>query len=132
VIKKQGQEKTILFSSHILQEVEAICDRVIIIHKGEIAADDSLGNLQKSKNDFQTVIVEFKETIDKQILENIKEASVINQTSAFNFKISTANSEFVRKQILELALQHNLNIVSLHSKNRSLEEVFKSLTGKAE
>jgi ABC-2 type transport system ATP-binding protein len=132
VIKNQGKDKTVLFSSHILQEVEAICDRVIIIHKGEIVADDKLSNLQKSNKDQHIVLVEFKEKVDKQLLEIMKEVSIIDQTSPFNFKISTSNSEFVRKQILEFALQHNLNIVSLHSENRSLEDVFRTLTQKAE
>jgi ABC-2 type transport system ATP-binding protein len=128
VIKKQGKDKTVLFSSHILQEVEAICDRVIIIHNGEIVADDKLSNLQKNNKDQHMVQVEFKEKVDIQLLEKLKEVSLIDQVSPFNFKISTSNSEFVRKQILEFALQHNLNIVSLHSENRSLEEVFRNLT----
>jgi len=132
VIKKQGKDKTVLFSSHILQEVEAICDRVIIIHKGEIVADDLLSNLQKRNKDHHIVIVEFKEEINKHSFEFMKEVSNIDQTSPFNFKISTSNSELIRKQILEFALHHNHNIVSLHSENRSLEEVFRSLTQKAE
>jgi ABC-2 type transport system ATP-binding protein len=108
--------------------VEAICDRVIIIHNGEIVADDKLSNLQKNNKDQHMVLVEFKEKVDIQLLEKLKEVSLIDQVSPFNFKISTSNSEFVRKQILEFALQHNLNIVSLHSENRSLEEVFRNLT----
>ena len=68
VIKKQGKNKTVLFSSHILQEVEAICDRVIIINKGEIVADDKLSNLQKRNEDKHIVVVKFKESIDKTYL----------------------------------------------------------------
>lgn len=137
VIRKQGQNKTVLFSSHILQEVEAICDRVIIINKGEIVADDKLSNLQKGDKDIHVVIVQFKETIDKHLLEQIKEASAIEQLTTSNFKsdsyrIQTSNAEAVRKQILELSLQHNLNIVSLQNESQSLEEVFRTLTKKAE
>src|SRR5688572_23196892 len=65
VIKQQGASKTVLFSSHILQEVEAICDRVIIINKGKLVADDSLRNLQKANQINHAVIVQFKENIDK-------------------------------------------------------------------
>jgi gliding motility-associated transport system ATP-binding protein len=128
VIKQQGKDKTVLFSSHILQEVEAICDRVIIINKGELVADDKLSNLQKAGKDTQIVIVEFKEEVDKHLLEQIKEVTNIEQATSSNFKIQTSNPEVVRKQILELALLHSLNIVSLHSKSHSLEDVFRSLT----
>src|ERR1044071_3304174 len=69
VIKKQGKDKTVLFSSHILQEVEAICDRVIIINKGEIVANDKLSTLKKGNETKHVVIVQFKESIDKHLLE---------------------------------------------------------------
>ena len=131
MIKKQGINKTVLFSSHILQEVEAICDRVIIIHKGEIVADDKLSTLQKGNKDNHIVIVQFKESIDKHLLELLPDASAVEQINT-DYKISTGNPEVVRKQIFEFALQHNLNIVSLHSENRSLEDVFRTLTQKAE
>ena len=131
VIKKQGINKTVLFSSHILQEVEAICDRVIIIHKGEIVADDKLSTLQNGNKDNHIVIVQFKESIDKHLLELLPDASAVEQINT-DYKISTGNPEVVRKQIFEFALQHNLNIVSLHSENRSLEDVFRTLTQKAE
>ncbi|HKB45297.1 MAG TPA: ATP-binding cassette domain-containing protein, partial [Chitinophagaceae bacterium] len=144
VIKQQGKDKTVLFSSHILQEVEAICDRVIIIHKGQLVADDKLSNLQQRNKDKHIVIVQFKETIDKNLLEKLNDVSMVEEPQisppaggAGNFKsdsyrIQTSNPESVRKQIVELSLQHNLNIVSLQSENQSLEEVFRSLTQKAE
>jgi ABC-2 type transport system ATP-binding protein len=132
VIKKQGQNKTVLFSSHILQEVEAICDRVIIINKGVIVADDQLDNLQKGNKDIHVVVVQFKEPVDKHLLEQIKEVSAIEQLQTTSYKLQTSNPEAVRKQILQLSLQHNLNIVSLQSESLSLETVFRSLTQKAE
>lgn len=132
VIRKQGKDKTVLFSSHILQEVEAICDRVIIIDKGQLVADDKLSNLQSKSKGKQVVIVQFKENIDKHLLEQIKEISDIEQLSTSTLKLQTSNPEAVRKQIFELSLQHNLNIVSLQSESQSLEDVFRSLTQKAE
>ena len=133
VIKKQGQDKTVLFSSHILQEVEAICDRVIIINKGELVADDKLSNLrQRSSSSSNTVKVSFKESIDKSWLEQLAAARSVNQIDANNWQLATDNPEQLRKQIFELALQHNLNIVSLQSDSQSLEDVFRSLTQKAE
>jgi ABC-2 type transport system ATP-binding protein len=129
VIKQQGQNKTVLFSSHILQEVEAICDRVIIINKGELVADDKLSNLQTQNKDQQVVIVQFKEPVEKILLEQLDEVSSVTQTQPSVFKLSTSNPEIVRRKILALALEKNLNIVSLQSESHSLEEVFRKLTG---
>lgn len=133
VIKQQGKDKTVLFSSHILQEVEAICDRVIIINKGELVADDKLSNLQRGNKDTHVVIVQFKETIDTSLLEKITgvvkvEPLQMTVSPGSGFKIRTPNPETVRKQLFEIALQQNLNIVSLQSESQSLEDVFKTLT----
>ena len=132
VIKKQGKDKTVLFSSHILQEVEAICDRVIIINKGELVADDKLSNLRQHSSSSNTVKVSFKESIDKSWLEQLSAAKSINKIDANNWQLATDNPEQLRKQIFELSLLHNLNIVSLQSDSQSLEDVFRSLTQKAE
>ncbi len=132
VIRQQGKNKTVLFSSHILQEVEAICDRVIIINKGEIVADDKLSNLQKGSKDKHVVKVSFKEAVDKSLLEKLNEVSIVEELQTSNFKLQTSNPEAVQKQILQLSLKNNLNIVSLQSENQSLEDVFRSLTQKAE
>lgn len=135
VIRQQGKDKTVLFSSHILQEVEAICDRVIIIHKGILVADDKLSTLQQGNKEKHIVIVQFKEPISLNLLEKFKEISKVEevQNSSFSerstlYKFQTNNPEAVRKQILELALEHNLSIVSLQSESHSLEDVFRSLT----
>ena len=128
VIKRLGENKTVLFSSHILQEVQAICDRVIIINKGKIVADDSLANLQKEKTKGHFVFVEFKEGIPAGLLQSIIGVSNIEQLQTAQYKLKTENPESVRRQLLELSLKNNLNIVSLQSGNNSLEEVFKSLT----
>ena len=131
VIRQQGKNKTVLFSSHILQEVEAICDRVIIINKGEIVANDKLINLQQGNRDKHIVVVNFKEPIDKVLLDGMKDADFIELLQTTNYRIGTSNPESVRKQIFEISLQNNLNIVSLQSENQSLEEVFRSLTQKS-
>ena len=132
VIKKQGKDKTVLFSSHILQEVEAICDRVIIINKGQLVADDKLSNLRQHSSSSNTVKVSFKESIDKSWLEQLATAKSVNKIDANNWQLATDNPELLRKQIFELSLLHNLNIVSLQSDSQSLEDVFRSLTQKAE
>lgn len=131
VIKKQGKDKTVLFSSHILQEVEAICDRVIIIDKGVLVADDKLSNLRQHSSS-NSVKVSFKESLENDLLQNLPAAKSVNKIDANNWQLATDNPEQLRKQILELSLQHNLNIVSLQSESQSLEDVFRSLTQKAE
>jgi ABC-2 type transport system ATP-binding protein len=128
VIRQAGKNKTVLFSSHILQEVEAICDRVIIIHKGKLVADDKLSNLQQGNKDKHVVIVQFKEIIDKSLLEKLNDVSMVEEPQTSNFKLQTSNPEAVRMQIVELSLQHKLNIVSLQSESQSLEDVFRTLT----
>ncbi len=134
VIKTLGSNKTVLFSSHILQEVEAICDRVIIINKGNIVADDLLVNLQ-SENKKSVVIVKFKEEVRESLLQNIVGVILVekvyspNEFSGSGYKIKTLHPEIVRKKLLEISLENNLNIVSLQNENYSLEEVFRNLTG---
>ncbi len=129
VIKSQGSNKTVLFSSHILQEVEAICDRVIIINRGEIVADDRLTNLQKGRADAHAIVVQFKEPVTTSQLNALPGVTSLITLSATSFKLQTSNPDNVRKQILQLALQHNLNIVSLQDESQSLEEIFRELTG---
>ncbi len=131
VIKQQGKNKTVLFSSHILQEVEAICDRLIIINKGNIVADDSLANLQKGKKDTQILNVQFSETVERGMLERLQSVFRIDEISDTNFKLHTANPELVRKHLFNLAVAYNLNIVSLQTEGHSLEEIFRSLTTSA-
>jgi ABC-2 type transport system ATP-binding protein len=127
VIKQQGQNKTVLFSSHILQEVEAICDRVIIINKGKLVADSPLGKLQQSGNT-NTVRVAFKEALEVEWLQRLSGVKSVNKIDTFSWQIQAENPNYVKKQLLELSLQHNLNIVSLQTEGDSLEEIFRSLT----
>ena len=127
VIKDQGKEKLVLFSSHILQEVEAICDRIIIINKGNIVADDQLSNLQK-RSSSNIVKISFKETIDPEWLQQLSSVKDIHKNDAFSWTLQTDEPELTRKQVFEMSLQHNLNIVSLQNENQSLEDVFRSLT----
>ena len=130
VIKALATNKTVLFSSHILQEVEAICDRVIIINKGNIVADDSLQNLQLAKAGQQFVSVTFQEDININDLQNL-EAALNISANGNTFRIQTNDAENLRKQILKLSIDKNLNIVSLQNQSNSLEDVFRDLTTSA-
>ncbi len=127
VIKQQGANKTVLFSSHILQEVEAICDRVIIINNGLIVADDKLIDLKKHKtNNF--IQVSFKEIIEESVLQNLKAVLSIKQIDATSWLIETTDTELTRNQIMELVIQKNLNLISLQNETSNLEAIFRELT----
>lgn len=130
VIRNQGKKKTVLFSSHILQEVEAICDRVVIIHQGELVADDHLSNLRKGSSQQPAVAVSFSEKIDEQWLSSLPMVSRMESAGLNSFRLFTNEPETLRRSILELALSKNLNIISLQNESQSLENIFKQLTGK--
>ena len=127
VIRKLGQNKTVLFSSHILQEVEALCDRVVIINKGKLVADDRLSKL-RSQNSTNSVKVSFKEPLQQELLERLRKVKSVHKLSAQEWEIKTDEPDEVKKQLLELSLQNNWNIVSLQSENQSLEDIFRHLT----
>ncbi len=127
VIKEQGMHKLVLFSSHILGEVEAICDRVIIINKGTIVADDRLSALQnRSATTF--VKVAFKEPLEPEWLRRLPGVVSVTKSDTYHWSLETADPEAVRKALLELTVEHNLNIVSLQTASESLEDIFRSLT----
>ncbi len=128
VIRKQGANKTVLFSSHILQEVEAICDRVIIINKGSLVANDSLAALRKGPS-ANVVRVEFLQDLQEDVLKQLPAAAGVTKNSSKSWQITTDAPEQLRKQLLEAALQHNLDIVSLQNDSQRLEDIFRSLTG---
>ena len=138
LIQQLGKNKTILFSSHILQEVQAICDRVIIIDKGNLVADDTLSNLQKSTNGNTLVSVAFKEIVDPSLLNELiteNQAAKIRPTTdhsrgleGSSFQLTTSQPDMVKTQLLELSLKNKLNIVSLQSETNSLENIFRNLT----
>jgi len=128
VIKEQGQNKLVLFSSHILQEVEAICDRVIIINKGNIVADDKLENLQQ-RSSSSVVRVQFKEALEQEWLNRLAAVKSVNKIDSHTWTIETNNPDTVRNELKKLERENNLDIVSLQSETQSLEEIFRSLTG---
>lgn len=131
VIRRQRIDKTVLFSSHILQEVEAICDRVIIINKGTLAADDKLSNLRLADQTTQMVSVSFKHEVDVEALRALQGVAAVEQVSPLSFRLGTADADMVHQNILEFAVKNGNSIASLQTESRSLEDVFRSLTGAA-
>lgn len=126
VIKEQGLNKTVLFSSHIMQEVQAVCNRIIIINKGVLVADDSLANLQRGNK--QSIRVVFEEPLEAAWLERLPAITSANKTATNTWQLQTNDQSAARKQLLELALRENLNIVQLQNEGGNLEELFRSLT----
>src|SRR5690242_2430055 len=127
LIKELGKNKTVLFSSHILQEVESVCDRVVIINKGKIVADDTLANLQTVNKGSFIVFVEFGKKADAAILKNIDTVEKVEENEN-QYRLQTPDPEKVKKLLLEYSLNNGLDILSLKTQSKSLEEVFRNLT----
>ncbi|UYQ95994.1 hypothetical protein MKQ68_19630 [Chitinophaga horti] len=128
LIKDVGQNKTVMLSTHIMQEVEAMCSRVIIINKGNIIADDSITNLQQMGQGF--VEVSFGEIATKEELESLGQVNRALARDNNTWQLYSDDLEAVRKNLLQFALINNRNILSLRSNSQSLEDIFREKTQK--
>ena len=126
LIKNIGKDKTVFLSTHIMQEVEAICDRVIIINKGEIVADKKLKDLRDDKQ--QTVIVEFDYRVEDAFLLKLPKVKTVKNTFDFNYEITFSTTEDMRSHVFDFAHDNDLKILKLNQKNASLESLFRELT----
>lgn len=126
LIKNVGQDKTVFLSTHIMQEVEAICDRVIIISKGKIVADKKLKDLRDDKE--QIVVVEFDYRVEDVFLLKLPNAKFVKNTSGFTYEITFSTSEDMRSHVFDFAHDNKLKILQLNQKNASLESLFQELT----
>ena len=126
LIKEVGQRKTVLFSTHIMQEVEAICDRVILINKGSIVADKKLQELKVSQE--QVIEVEFDLKIEEQFIQkipNLKKADNFHDTT---WLLTFATKKDMRSKVFDFAHNNGLKILKMDLKNRNLESLFRELT----
>jgi len=128
LIKELGKEKTILFSTHIMQEVQAVCNRVIIINKGKIVADDQPDNLQNVLNNEALVEVEFLREVAKETLQNISNIQQVNALSATHFILHGKDSLQIRKAIFDFAVSNNNPLLTVKQETKSLEAIFHQLT----
>jgi len=126
LIKSIGKEKTVFLSTHIMQEVEAMCDRVIIINKGEIVANKKLQELREGKE--QTVIVEFDYRVEDAFLKNLPKVKNVINTYGFVYEITFSTTEDMRSYVFDFAHDNQLKILQLNQKNASLESLFRELT----
>ena len=126
LIKSLGKDKTVFLSTHIMQEVEAMCDRVIIINKGEIVADKKLSELREGQE--QTVIVEFDYRVEDAFLLKLPHAKSVKNVHDFIYEIVFDTTTDMRSHVFDFAHDNELKILQLNQKNASLESLFRELT----
>ncbi len=128
LIKMIGKEKTVLFSTHIMQEVEAVCDKVIVIDKGKIVANKTTVEMHNFNTTFQLISVEFGSVVNENSLKNIP--GVIDalpiKDNIWNIKAIPAND--IRPEIFKFAVKQNITVLSMKIEEQSLEETFHQLT----
>ncbi len=126
LIKNIGKEKTVLLSTHIMSEVEAICDRVLIINKGNLVADKKLSDLKASNT--QEIIVEFDYRVETQLLETLPNITTVTNTNNFVYELSFSTTKDMRPAIFDFAHDNGLKILQLNPKHKNLESLFRELT----
>ncbi len=128
LIKEMGADKTVLLSTHIMQEVEAICDRVIIINKGVIVANKTIEELRKSKDGKNIITILFNEKVFKNELQAIKNVEEVDEIGTNEFKITSDACHDLRKQLFEFAVAKKFTVLQMSLEENKLEDIFHKLT----
>ena len=128
LIKTIAQQKTVLFSTHIMQEVQALCDRVIVISKGEIVADDTLSHLLESHGDAAVVLVQFERTVDIPLLKALSGVKEVEALEDNRYRVIAEGKIDLRPEIFRFAADSNLSLLGLKQEESSLENIFRDLT----
>jgi len=128
LIKEIGKEKTVMLSTHIMQEVEAICDRVIIINKGQIVANQTIGELQKSTGNRKLITVEFDKKINKKELLNIENVLEVVELGRNQYQIFSDSKFDLRPPLFEFAVDNKLTVLQMNMEEQKLENIFRDLT----
>jgi ABC-2 type transport system ATP-binding protein len=127
LILQIGKEKTVLLSTHIMQEVQAMCSRVIIISSGKLVANDNIESL-KQVNTQGGLMVSFENEVSEQLIKQLKFAAAYHKVSATQWRLASERPEDLRKEVMQWALNNDISITSLQADKQSLEEVFRTLT----
>lgn len=127
LIKETSESKTVIFSTHILQEVQALCDRVIVINKGKLVADDNLKDLLAAGGR-QTIVVEFESPVAMDDLRQISGISAVELLEGNRFRLMPEGGTDPRPEIFRFASERNLSLVGLRQEESSLESIFRDLT----
>ena len=130
IITDLGKEKTVILSTHIMQEVEAICGRVVIIDKGIIVADDTTSNLSKMAGSSLAFKVEFKEVVNEKQLLNLSYISKVSKVGKTEWLIESRDNKDIRQELFQFAVERKLNVLSLSQTQQNMEDVFRRLTKK--
>ena len=128
LIKELGKEKTVLFSTHILQEVKAVCDNIIIINKGKIVANSDAKTLQSTNNNQSVLLLEFDKDISLNKFKEITGVIDVQKIDGFKLKISFNQESDIRQAVMQMAVSNNIIILSMKIEEQSLEEIFQKLT----
>ncbi len=129
LIQNLGKHKTVMLSTHIMQEVEAICDRIVIINKGTIVANDETDKLYlNTKEKVGTLFVEFSNDISVNKINTISNIRKLTKLNNNKFEIEFLLSKDIRQDIFELAVKEKNAVISIQLKEKSLEQVFSDLT----
>lgn len=130
LIKKIGKQKTVMLSTHIMQEVEAICDKVIIINKGKIVANAPASQINNLTGNRVQLIVEFDKTVSKSQLMKINGIASAENTHANTWIIESVAGKDIRNDVFKFAVDNQLSVLTLQKNEQKLEDVFKELTKK--
>ena len=128
LIKEIGKDKTVLLSSHYMQEVEAICNRVLIINKGEVIADARTEILTESFQHSEAILLELEEDVETDILSDLEGVKSVKSIGLKKWELLSSGTGNLRKELFAIALKKGWNIISIQKKENSLEEVFQKLT----
>jgi len=128
LIQQLGKKKTVMLSTHIMQEVEAICNKVIIINQGQIVANETAKDIQNKSQLFATVLVEFNSTIDETQLLQINGVLQVKKIDTTSWLIQSKPELDIRADIFNFAVTNNIAVLSMQKKEKSLEDVFHELT----
>ena len=125
IIKKLGKDKTVMLSSHIMQEIQAVCDRVIVLHKGNIVLDKKMSELQNKE---QIVEVAFDFRVEQRLLEQIPNVKSVTNIFEFLYHITFDTEEDMRPKVFDFANTNGLKILQINHKHKDLEQLFAELT----
>ena len=128
LIRSLGKEKTVLLSTHIMQEVQAMCSRVIIINNGKIVADDSIAHLREANTSNDILLVTFDRAIDKNALLAVASVVAAEEAGDNKYRLQTSNAETLPRDLMQWALLQGVNIASMQAEVNTLEDVFIKLT----
>ena len=130
VIRDLGKEKTVIFSTHIMQEVQALCDRVVIINKGKLVADNKVSELKTVQQNHQVLTLEFSAEIDSSAIAQLETVHSVNYLGKGIYEVSCGLEKDIRADLFRLASEKGWTLIGMKQEERSLENVFTDLTGK--